>query len=323
MRKTIFLLLSLLLLGGGAVGVKLWAGYTQPGPLTQDTDVVIPQGNYRSTIHTLQSAHVLPSGMVAEYIALLAIQLTRHQGQLHAAELSFPANSSLKQVLWILRHAHPVLHKLTIPEGLSAYQIQEIFENAAFLTGQTPLPEEGSVQPQTYKFLRNTMRSNALASTQTAMAHTLESLWQNREVISEIPNKHALVTLASLIEKETSVPEERPEVARVFINRLNAGIKLQTDPTVIYGLTAGKTPLGHGLTHAELQNASAYNTYLYAGLPPGPICSPGLSALQAAAHPAKGDMLYFVANGRGGHNFANTLAEHNKNVSEFRKTLKK
>ncbi|MFT8564970.1 MAG: endolytic transglycosylase MltG, partial [Acetobacter orientalis] len=98
---------------------------------------------------------------------------------------------------------------------------------------------------------------------------------------------------------------------------------LQTDPTVIYGLTAGKTPLGHGLTHAELQNASAYNTYLYAGLPPGPICSPGLSALQAAAHPAKGDMLYFVANGRGGHNFANTLAEHNKNVSEFRKTLKK
>lgn len=323
MRKTVFLLLSLLLLGGGAVGVKLWAGYTQAGPLTQDTDVVIPQGNYRSTIHTLQSAHVLPSGVVSEYVALLAIQLTRHQGQLHAAELSFPANSSLKQVLWILRHAHPVLHKLTIPEGLSAYQIQEIFENAAFLTGQTPLPEEGSVQPQTYKFLRNTTRSNALASTQTAMAHTLENLWQNREVISEIPNKYALVTLASLIEKETSVPEERPEVARVFINRLNAGIKLQTDPTVIYGLTAGKTPLGHGLTHAELQNASAYNTYLYAGLPPGPICSPGLSALQAAAHPAKGDMLYFVANGRGGHNFANTLAEHNKNVSEFRKTLKK
>lgn len=321
MRRTLFSLLLLLLIGAGGTAFGLWVSYTQPGPLPYDTDVIIPAGNYRSTINALQKADVLPNGRASQYIAQLIIELTKHEGQIHAAELHFPAQTSLKQALWVLRHGHPVLHKLTIPEGLSAYQIQALFDAASFLTGPTPLPAEGSVLPQTYKFLRNIARGNALETTQTAMSQTLNEVWQSREVTPEIPDIQALLILASLIEKETAVPAERPNVARVFINRLHIGMKLQTDPTVIYAITAGKMPLGHGLTHADLQNSSPYNTYMHTGLPPGPICSPGASALQAAAHPAKGEWLYFVANGKGGHNFASTLIEHNKNVSDFRKQL--
>lgn len=323
MRKIIFSLILLLLLGTGGAGFKVWSDYTQSGPLEHDKDVLIPPGNYRSTVETLQRAGVLNSGPINKYIALLSVLLTKHNGQLHAAELHFPAFVSLQETLWILRHGRPVLHKLTVPEGLSAAQIHHIFEAAPFLTGPLNPPEEGSVLPQTYSFLLNTPRAKALATAQAAMLKKLDDLWQNRESTPEISSVQDLVVLASLIEKETALPAERPEVARVFLNRLQLGMKLQTDPTVIYAITLGQAPLGRALTHSDLQNPSKYNTYVHTGLPPGAICSPGLSALNAAAHPARGDMLYFVANGEGGHHFATTLSEHNKNVSDFKATRKK
>ena len=318
MRKFFFLLFLLLFVGAGGTGLKAWQDYHGSGPLAQDTDVVIPHGDYQSTIHTLQNAGVLKQGWWTERLALSAILLTRHDGQLHAAELHFPAFTSMEHAFWILRHGKPVLHKLTIPEGLTAHQIQALVQAAPFLNGDTPLPQEGSVLPETYSYLRNSSRSALMDRAHAAMVATISKLWADRQDAGLIADQRSFVTLASLVEKETALTSERPMVARVFLNRLEKGMRLQTDPTVIYALTNGNPPLGRPLTHTDLQIPSPYNTYAVTGLPPGPICSPGLSSLQAVAHPATGEMLYFVANGEGGHNFAATLADHNRNVSLFR-----
>lgn len=318
MRRFLSVLFLLLLLGAGGTAFKAWQDYKNPGPLLHDSDVVIPHGDYLGTIHTLQQAGVLQSGFWAERLCLVAVLLTRHDGQLHAAELHFPASVSMRDALHIIRHGRPVLHKLTIPEGLSAHQIQALLQAAPFLTEDAPLPPEGSVMPETYSYLRNTSRKNLLERTQAAMTKAVQAIWNQRTPVPKVPDEATFLTLASLVEKETAVPAERPLVARVFINRLRLGMKLQTDPTVIYALTNGTAPLGRALTHADLQISNPYNTYRIAGLPPGPICAPGLSSLNAVAHPATGDMLYFVANGQGGHSFAASLTEHNKNVQALR-----
>lgn len=303
----------------GLVGFWGWHTYTAPGPLSTEQDIVVPHGNYATTLSALQSAGVIPADWWSSRVFLSAVALTRKDGQLHAAELHFPAYASIAQTLWILRHGKPVQHRLTIPEGLTAWQIQALIQAAPFLTGDTPLPEEGSTLPQTYTYLRNSARKDLLAHMQASMAQTLKQIWAEREPGLPLDNPAQLVTLASVVEKETAQPAERPSVARVFYNRLQKNMRLQTDPTVIYALTQGKPPLDRPLTHADLQTSSPYNTYVNTGLPPGPICSPGSAALEAAAHPAQGDMLYFVANGTGGHNFASTLAEHNHNVVLFRR----
>lgn len=303
----------------GLVGFWGWHTYTSPGPLSTEQDIVVPHGNYATTLSALQSAGVIPADWWSSRVFLSAVALTRKDGQLHAAELHFPAYASIAQTLWILRHGKPVQHRLTIPEGLTAWQIQALIQAAPFLTGDTPLPEEGSTLPQTYTYLRNSSRKDLLAHMQASMAQTLKQIWAEREPGLPLDSPAQLVTLASVVEKETAQPAERPSVARVFYNRLQKNMRLQTDPTVIYALTQGKPSLDRSLTHADLQTSSPYNTYVNTGLPPGPICSPGSAALEAAAHPAQGDMLYFVANGTGGHNFASTLAEHNHNVVLFRR----
>ncbi|PHY93645.1 aminodeoxychorismate lyase [Acetobacter pomorum] len=307
-------------LAGGGTGFFAWYTYIQPGPLVEATDVVVPHGNYASTLAALQQAQVLPSGWLTDKLFVTAISLTRKDGQLHAAELHFPQHVSMQNVLFILRHGKPVLHKLTIPEGLSAHQIQALIATAPFLNGDTPLPAEGSTLPQTYNYLRNSTRAELVKRAQNAMQVALATVWQKRDSAIDgiLPSPQILLVLASLIEKETALPAERPVVARVFLNRLQKGMKLQTDPTVIYAITHGNPPLGRALTRTDLATPDPYNTYVVTGLPPGPICSPGLSSLEAAAHPASGDALFFVANGNGGHNFSTTLAEHNRNVSVFR-----
>ncbi|WP_338331398.1 endolytic transglycosylase MltG [Acetobacter sp. LMG 32666] len=305
--------------GVGLTAFLGWQSYTSPGPLSTEQDIVVPHGNYASTLTTLQNAGVIPADWWSSRVFLSAVALTRADGQLHAAELHFPAYASIQQTLWILRHGKPVQHKLTIPEGLTAWQIQALVQATPLLTGDAPLPAEGSTLPQTYTFLRNSTRKDLLAHMQASMAQTLKNIWAERENGLPLNSPQDLLTLASVIEKETALPDERPSVARVFYNRLQKGMRLQTDPTVIYALTQGKPPLDRPLTHTDLQTPSPYNTYVNMGLPPGPICSPGSAALEAAAHPAKGDMLYFVANGAGGHNFAATLVDHNHNVQLFRK----
>lgn len=289
--------------------------YSKSGMLSSTKNVVISKGNTEAVIAQLQREHVLSNGFLNKLIFQIAVKMTAKQGPLHAAEFAFPKQVSIQQVLNILRHAKPVQHELTIPEGLTAYQIENLINQAPFLTGQIIVPTEGSVLPQTYAYEYGYSREKLLQRMQDSMQKTLDQIWKTRQPLTEITTPKELVTLASIVEKETAVSRERPMIARVFINRLKTGMRLQSDPTVIYALTEGQGKLDRPLTRQDWTVESAYNTYWIDALPPSPICSPGKAALEAVAHPADGNMLYFVANGTGGHSFSSTLTEHNHNVA--------
>lgn len=289
--------------------------YSSPGPLNNTRNIVVGRGNVTTILNQLQQEKVIGSSYWPGFIFRIAVKLTSKQGRLHAAEFAFPKQVSMKQVLDILRHAKPVQHKLTIPEGLTAYQIAELINEAPFLTGHIDPPEEGTVLPQTYAYEWGEARDKILYHMQVAMQKELNQIWNNRETIAEVKTPEDLVILASMVEKETALSRERPMIARVFINRLRNGMKLQSDPTVIYALTEGKGNLDRSLTRSDWQVANPYNTYWTDALPPSPICSPGVAAMKAVAHPVQGNMLYFVANRTGGHSFSSSLAEHNHNVT--------
>ncbi|MDG6093758.1 endolytic transglycosylase MltG [Acetobacter sp. AN02] len=319
MRRIIIGLCLLVLLGGLAATGLAWRAATGPGPLSQATDVVIPRGGYASTISTLQQAGVLRDRWTDEKIFRAVLWLTRHDGPLHAAELTFPAHASMTAILATLRHGRPVQHMLTIPEGLTSAQIRPLIDAAPALTGSTPDIREGSILPQTYQYVYGTSRLSLTQRMQHAMARRLAAIWSTRDPAQPLRSPEELLTLASIVEKETGRPEERPMVARVFLNRLEAGMKLQSDPTTIYGLSGGAGKLGRPLTHQDMSSATPWNTYIIAGLPPGPVCSPGEAALAAVAHPEAGRALYFVAMPDGTTRFSETLTAHNVNVAELRK----
>jgi len=301
-----------------AVSFSAWRVYEGGGPLARGGDFVVPRGNSETVARGLQRDGILESGSLARLFFRGAVYLTRRQGLVHAAEFAFPAHVSLREVLVILRHGRPVQHVVTIAEGLTAKQIGAVLEAAPFLVGDVPVFADGSVLPQTLSFVRGTTRASIVGRLQGLMRERLGEIWRGRVVDPAIGTPGALVVLASMVERETALPEERPLVARVFLNRLHLGMRLQSDPTVIYAVTDGVGRQEMPLTHEELGFSSPYNTYVQAGLPPGPICSPGVQALEAAAHPAAGDALYFVANGMGGHRFSSTLGEHNRNVGAYR-----
>jgi len=244
--------------------------------------------------------------------------LSRGQGMLHAGELEFPAYVSLRQVLTILRTGHPVVHKLTVPEGLTAAQVALLLDRAPALDGETVLPGEGMFLPETYLFERGTSRSVIAERGRDAMDRALDRVWQGRKLDLPLASSAAALTLASIVERETGKADERPHVAAVFLNRLRRGMKLQSDPTVIYGASGGLGTLDHGLTRAELDREDPYNTYRIPGLPSGPISMPGLASLKAVTQPAESEDLFFVADGIGGHVFARTQEEHVKNVAHWR-----
>lgn len=304
---------------GGALAGAGWWRYTMPGPLPASTVLVIPHGGYASTITALQHGQALEANPFDTFVFRAAIALTRKEGQIHAAELLFPAHASMRDLLNVLRHGKPVLHQLTIPEGLTARQITALLEAAPFLKGATPHLVEGEAFPETYSYTRDTDRAVIVARMKLAMKREVDAVWEKRDPSLSLKNPAELVTLASIVEKETGLPDERPHIAQVFLNRLKAGIRLQSDPTTIYAMNDGAGPLGRPLVRSDLAVQSPYNTYAVTGLPPGPICSPGMASLQAVAHPLTGDDLYFVATGNGGHNFAASLDEHNRNVAAFRK----
>lgn len=259
------------------------------------------------------------AGIVAHPLAFrLAARATESEGPLHAAEFAFPARASLRQVLTILRTARPVQHRLTLPEGLTAAQIATLFAHADALSGDEVVPAEGAVLPETYSFERDTPRAAVLARAEAAMGQTLRQIWEERDPALPLASPRELLILASIIERETSRPEERAHMAGVFLNRLRQGMKLQSDPTVIYAASGGAGTLDRPLSRADLDRDNPYNTYRVAGLPPGPICAPGAATLRATAHPTPTDDLYFVADGHGGHAFARTLDEHNRNVARWR-----
>lgn len=259
------------------------------------------------------------AGIITHPLAFrLAVRATESEGPLRAAEFAFPARASLRQVLSILRTARPVQHRLTIPEGLTASQIATLFDRADALSGDAVVPAEGAVLPETYSFERDAPRAAVLARAEAAMKQALHQAWEERDPALPLASPRELLILASIIERETSRPEERAHMAGVFLNRLRLGMKLQSDPTVIYAASGGAGALDRPLSRADLDWDTPYNTYRNTGLPPGPICAPGAATLRATAHPAATDDLYFVADGHGGHAFARTLDEHNRNVARWR-----
>ena len=233
-----------------------------------------------------------------------------------AGEFEIPAGASAAAILDLLQHGRPVQRLITVPEGMPSILVQERLAALPFATGPAPLPEEGAVLPNSYTFERGESRAAILKRMTDAMDKAFEAAWATRKGDCPVSNRREVLTLASIVEKETAKPAERRTVAGVYCNRLKIGMKLDADPTVIYPITKGK-PLGRRILRSELNDVNGYNTYRMAGLPAGPIANPGEASIKAVLDPAPTKALYFVADGTGGHVFAETLAEHNANVAKW------
>lgn len=295
--------------------------YIDPGPGLEKRDIVVPHGGARKIACFLQKEGFLAKGRFSRLFFYFSVLLTSREGELHAAEFTFPAHASIAHILSILRYGMPVAHHITIAEGLTAKRITSLLLDARILQGDVPDFPEGGFFPGTFSYTWGMKRAVLVQKAENLMNEKLHEVWEGRDrkaLEDVITTPRQLLILASLIERESSLSEERPLIARVFINRLRKGMRLQTDPTVIYALSEGQGRLDGPLTHNGLSVESPYNTYRIFGLPPGPICSPGLEALRAAAHPADGIMLYFVASGHGGHRFAGNLDEQNANIRAYR-----
>ena len=285
-----------------------------PGPLAEARAVVVPRGSPLRLGEVLQG-----EGVIRHAAALrIAAQLTSAEGPLRAGEFLFPAGATLRDVLTVLRTARPVQHRLTIPEGLTASAIAILMERTETLAGDALVPAEGAVLPDTYLHERGTPRGAVLERATRAMDRALAEAWAGRAEGLPLATPQDMLVLASIVERETGRADERARVAQVFVNRLRRGMRLQSDPTVVYAASGGAGVLDRPISRADLDAQHPYNTYRIPGLPPGPIASPGAASLQAVAHPAAGDELYFVADGTGGHAFARTLEEHNRNVARWR-----
>ena len=312
----IFFLTGLIVAVGGAV---FWwnAQFKQPGPLKTETIVIIERGAGANAIaRDLNQAGVLSNPLVFR----LGVRLTGAGKPLRAGEYAFPAGVSPEAALELLRSGRTVVRRVTLAEGLSTAEILSQLALTQELTGIVkPYPGEGTLLPETYHFSLGDKRVDIVRRMAKAMDSLLANLWTARDEGLPLKSPEQAMTLASIVEKETAVPAERPRIAAVFLNRLKKGMRLQSDPTVVYGLTGGKRPLGRALSRDDLKTPMPYNTYLINGLPPGPICNPGAASLEAVFRPARTQDLYFVADGSGGHVFSATLKEHNKNVANWRK----
>jgi peptidoglycan lytic transglycosylase G len=297
--------------------------FDQPGPLQQPAVVVIPQGEGVGAIaEQLEKQGVISDRRI--FVAtVLYFNTFKHKTSLKAGEYPFAAHVSMRQVLAELVRGKSVAHKVTIAEGLTSQQVVERLLAQPDLTGDIPqVPPEGSLMPDTYLFARGESREHIIERMQEAQQEFLAEAWQQRDPDLVLKTPQQALILASIVEKETSRADERPRIAAVFENRLKKGMRLQSDPTIIYGLVGGKGSLGRPILESELEQSTPYNTYQINGLPPTPISNPGRAAIKATLNPSKTDDLYFVADGTGGHAFAATLAEHNRNVAKWRQIEK-
>jgi UPF0755 protein len=309
---------AIVLLAAAAAGIFGWAyrTFTTAGPLESAAAFVIPKGLGVDGI----AAILLKDGVIRDaHTFSLAVELLGERRALRAGEYLFPANASIRDAIDVLLHAKPVMRHLTVAEGLTNAQVIDLLAHVDGLEGAVKESlEEGTLLPQTYNYSWGDGRDDMLARMRKAMSETLDQLWKDRAPDLQLRSEEEALTLASIVEKETAKPDERPHVAAVFLNRLRNHMRLQSDPTVVYALTDGRGALGRPLVHADLEVQSRYNTYQNDGLPPGPIANPGKAAIAAVLHPSESEDLYFVADGTGGHAFARTLPEHNKNVAKLR-----
>jgi UPF0755 protein len=301
------------------VGGALYVGrqrFETPGPLTADKVVNIPRGlGIRDIADLLQREGVIDQ----PWVFIGGVMVLKARGDLKHGEYQFAKGASLTDVVTTIIENKVVQHSLTIPEGLTSEQIVAKLLETETLSGQIKeSPREGTLLPETYKFTRGMTREQIIQRMQQAHRRLLQEVWEHR--MSDLPIKtpEQLVILASIVEKETGRPDERSRVASVFVNRLKSKMRLQSDPTIIYGLTGGKGSLGRPIMKSEIEQPTPYNTYAIDGLPPGPIANPGRASLEAAANPARTKDLYFVADGSGGHVFSETYEQHQKNVARLR-----
>lgn len=288
---------------------------TTPIPVSDDIIFQVNKGdNLLKIAQALEDNHLISR----KWPFILYAKLKRFYPQIKAGEYLVTEPVSLVDIENLLTSGKVFHRKITLPEGLTAREINAILAENEFLSGEAAEFKDGEVLPETYTFSRGDSRQSIVDQGKKALKETLEKAWNERDDDLPLKSKEELLIMASIVEKETGVPEERPQVASVFINRLRLGMLLQTDPTVIYAITQGKEELNRPIYRKDLEIDSPYNTYKYAGLPPSPICNPGKEAIFAVAHPVKTPYLYFVASGTGGHNFAKSLAEHNENVRKWR-----
>ncbi len=309
-----FLLAAAILVGVAAVFAD--RAVRAPGPLAADKVVYIQQGSDTDQItDILQSQGVIESPLL--FAAALFAEGAR--SKLKAGEYLFRQNASLQDVIDTIVSGKAILHSITIPEGLTSAQIVERLRQDDLLVGDIrEVPREGALLPETYKFQRGDSRDKLLQKMGRDQKQLVDEIWRRRAPDLPLASPYELVTLASIVEKETGKADERPRVAAVFLNRLHKHMRLQSDPTIVYGLVGGQGPLGRPLTRADIESQTAYNTYVIDGLPPGPIANPGRAAMEAVANPSHTMDLYFVADGTGGHVFSETLDTHNRNVQHLR-----
>jgi UPF0755 protein len=294
--------------------IALYALWWGPGPKAGPHTVMIKEGSSLGSVaRQLEKAGAIPGSARTYYVMA---RILGSPDPIQAGEFEIPKGAGGSSILELLQHGRPVQRLITVTEGMPAIVVQEKVAANSYLAGPTPTIAEGSVLPDSYGYQRGETRGALVGRMQRAMQKTIAELWPKRSTDCPIAMPEQVVTLASIVEKETGKPSERPMIAAVYCNRLRIGMKLDADPTVIYPVTKGK-PLGRRILKSELNAQNGYNTYRRPGLPDGPIANPGRASIEAVLHPAQTKALYFVADGTGGHVFADTLVQHQANVAKW------